>query len=96
MSIHTLIENAVKHGTRDADGKLSIHASAIIKDKNNLAILVSHPGIYSPAKSTKNSGGLMLVRQHLNLLCGNEATLVLREDPPGTVTAKLQLPARKA
>jgi integral membrane sensor domain MASE1 len=96
MSIHTLIENAVKHGIRDAEGKLNIHVSAVIKNKNNLAILISQPGIYSPKKPTKSSGGLMLVRQHLNLLFGKKATLVLREDPPGTVTAELQLPARKA
>jgi Histidine kinase len=96
MSIHTLIENAVKHGTRDAEGKLNIHVSAILKNKNNLVIQISQPGNFSSTNSTKSSGGIMLVRQHLNLLCGKEATLVIREDPPGTVTAELQLPARKA
>ena len=95
MSIHTLIENAVKHGTRDAEGKLNIHVSAVIKNKNNLAILISQPGIYSPKKSTKSSGGLMLVRQHLNLLFGKKANLALRQDPSGTVTAELQIPALK-
>ena len=93
MSIHTLIENAVKHGTRDAEGKLNIHVSAILKNKNNLAILISQPGIYSPTKSTKGSGGLMLVRQHLNLLFGKKANLSLRQDPSGAVTAELQIPA---
>jgi len=93
MSIHTLIENAVKHGTRDAEGKLNIHVSAILKNKNNLAILISQPGIYSPKKSTKSSGGLMLVRQHLNLLFGKKANLALRQDPSGAVTAELQIPA---
>ena len=96
MSIHTLIENAVKHGTQDTEGQLKIHASAMLAEKNKLVILVSQCGVLSSANSTKSSGGLMLVRQHLNLLCGKEATLVLREDPPGTVTAELQLPARKA
>jgi MASE1/Histidine kinase len=95
MSIHTLIENAVKHGTRDAEGKLNIHVSAVIKNKNNLAILISQPGIYSPKKSTKSSGGLMLVRQHLNLLFGKKANLALRQDPSGAVTAELQIPAMK-
>jgi hypothetical protein len=93
MSIHTLIENAVKHGTRDAEGKLNIHVSAILKNKNNLAILISQPGIYSPTKSTKSSGGLMLVRQHLALLFGKKANLALRQDPSGAVTAELQIPA---
>jgi len=96
MSIHTLIENAVKHGTRDAEGKLNIHVSAVIKNKNNLAILISQPGIYSPKKSTKSSGGLMLVRQHLNLLFGKKANLALRQDPSGAVTAELQIPAMKS
>ena len=96
MSIHTLIENAVKHGTQDTEGQLKIHASAMLAEKNKLVILVSQCGVLSSANSTKSSGGLMLVRQHLNLLCGKEATLVLREDSPGTVTAELQLPARKA
>jgi len=96
MMIQTLIENAVKHGTRDEKGKLKVHASAILTGRNNLLILVSQPGILSSANSAKSSGGLMLTRQHLALLCGEEANLVLREDPPGTVTAKLQLPARKA
>ena len=95
MSIHTLIENAVKHGTRDAEGKLIIHASAILKNKNNLVISVSQPGTFSSAKSTKSSGGLMLVRQHLALLFGEKANLILREDPPHMVTAKMQLPAQK-
>ena len=95
MSIHTLIENAVKHGTRDAEGKLNINVSAVIKNKNNLAILISQPGIYSPKKSTKSSGGLMLVRQHLNLLFGKKANLALRQDPFGAVTAELQIPALK-
>jgi hypothetical protein len=96
MSIHTLIENAVKHGTRDARGKLNIHASAILKNKNNLVILISQPGAFSSANSTKSSGGIMLVRQHLVLLFGKKANLALRQDPSGTVTAELQLPAMKA
>jgi LytS/YehU family sensor histidine kinase len=96
MSIHTLIENAVKHGTRDARGKLNIHASAILKNKNHLVIQISQPGNFSSAKSIKNSGGLMLVRQHLALLFGKEANLALREVPSGTVTAEMQLPAGKA
>ncbi len=95
MSIHTLIENAVKHGTRDAEGKLNIHVSAVIKNKNALAILISQPGIYSPTKSTKRSGGLMLVRQHLALLFGEKANLALRQDPSGTVTAEMQILAIK-
>ncbi len=96
MSIHTLIENAVKHGTRDARGKLNVHASAILKNENNLVIQISQPGKFSSTNSTKNSGGLMLVRQHLTLLFGEEANLTLREDPPGTVTAELQIPLIKA
>jgi LytS/YehU family sensor histidine kinase len=73
MSIHTLIENAVKHGTRDAEDKLEIRASAVLTEKNNLLILVSQPGIFSSENSSKISGGLMLVRQHLALLCGEDA-----------------------
>ena len=96
MSIHTLIENAVKHGTRDARGKLNIHACAILKNKNNLVIQISQPGNFSSTKSIKNSGGLTLVRQHLALLFGKEANLALREVPSGTVTAEMQLPAGKA
>jgi LytS/YehU family sensor histidine kinase len=96
MSIHTLIENAVKHGTRDAEGKINIRASAMLENNNNLVILVSQPGNFSSQNLTKSSGGLMLLRQHLNLLFGEEANLALREDPPGTVTAKIQLPTRKA
>jgi LytS/YehU family sensor histidine kinase len=96
MSVHTLIENAVKHGTRDARGKLNIHASAMLKNKNNLVILISQPGKFSSTNSTKNSGGLMLVRQHLALLFGRKANLTLRQDSSGTVTAELQLPAMKA
>ena len=96
MSIHTLIENAVKHGTRNAEGKLNIHASAMLKNKDNLVILVSQPGNFFLANLTKISGGLMLVRQHLTLLFGEEANLTLREHPPGTVTAEMQLPTRRA
>ena len=94
MSVQTLIENAVKHGTRDAEGKLNIHASATLK--NNLVISVSQPGSFSSENLTKSSGGLMLVRQHLALLFGEKANLTLREAPTGTVTAELQLPTRKA
>ena len=94
MTVHTLIENAVKHGTRDAEGKLNIHASATLK--NNLVISVSQPGSFSSENLTKSSGGLMLVRQHLALLFGEKANLTLREAPTGTVTAELQLPTRKA
>jgi hypothetical protein len=95
MSIHTLIENSVKHGTRDARGKLKIHVSAKLKNKSKLLILVSQPGTLSSENSSKSSGGLVLVRQHLGLLWGEEANLALREEPPGTVNAELQLPARK-
>ena len=95
MSIHTLIENAVKHGSRDAQDNLKIQVSAALKNKNNLVILVSQPGIFSSENSSKSSGGLMLVRQHLALLGGEEANLALREAPPGMVTAELQLPARE-
>ena len=96
MSIHTLIENAVKHGTRNEEGKLNIHASAMLKNKDKLVILVSQPGNFFLANLTKSSGGLMLVRQHLTLLFGEEANLTLREHPPGTVTAEMQLPTRRA
>ena len=96
LSVHTLIENAVKHGTQDEKGEINIHASAILKSKNNLLIFVSQPGKLSSQNLTESSGGLMLVRQHLALLFGEKAHLTLREVPPGSVTAELQIPTRKA
>ena len=96
LSVHTLMENAVKHGTQDEKGEINIHASAILESKNNLLIFVSQRGKLSSQNLTESSGGLMLVRQHLALLFGEKAHLTLREVPPGSVTAELQIPTRKA
>lgn len=93
MLLQTLVENAVKYGigTRRAGGEIAIRARC---EGGALRIRVTNPGELTagsdPAEST--GVGLRNAAERLKLLFGERATLTLRPEPAGSVTAEVFIP----
>lgn len=99
MILQTLVENAVKYGIsmRTEGGEISIIARS---DASGLSLLVINPGELRPQGDTpphiisRDSTGLGLrnAAQRLQLLFGEGASLVLKEDGSGNVVAEVRTP----
>ncbi len=91
MLLQTLVENAVKHGIAQeaAGGDLLIRA---VRDDGAVRIDVENTGRLSGSTSGDQLG-LTNARQRLDLLYGSRASLNLRHNAAGSVTATLLLPA---
>ena len=92
MSVQTLVENAVKHGNFSPKKKLWIRLSAKLDADKRLVVSISQPGNLKPRSLDQVSAGMALVRQHLLLVYHHEASLNLREQRKGVVSAILTLP----
>lgn len=98
MLLQTLVENAVKYGisTRAAGGEISIGARI---ENNDLLIEVRNPGHLSERRnstSEKSTGlGLRNALDRLKLLCGDDATIDLRQTGADEVTATVVVPQSK-
>lgn len=92
MSLQTLVENAVKHGAFSPKKKLWIRLSAKLDADKRLVVTISQPGNLKPRSLEQVSAGMALVRQHLLLVYHHEASLKLREERKGVVSATLTLP----
>ncbi|HQY06998.1 MAG TPA: histidine kinase [Lacunisphaera sp.] len=98
MLLQTLVENAVKYGisTRRDGGELVISAHRVASELN---IRVTNPGdLAAPtsaaaARAGSSTGvGLRNATERLKLLFGERATLILRPEPAGCVTADVSIP----
>ncbi len=98
MILQTLVENAVKYGisTRREGGEIQISARF---DGAALSIRVTNPGdMNAPssaaaARAGSSTGvGLRNASERLKLLFGDRATLELRAEPAGCVTADVNIP----
>ncbi len=94
MLVQTLVENAVKYGIapRREGGEIAIVARC---ERDRLRLQVINPG--SLAAGGGSTGvGLRNAADRLRLLFGEQASLSLREDPPGRVVAEVLLPLAAA
>jgi len=94
MLLQTLVENAVKYGIapRQEGGEIAIVARC---EPDQLRLQVINPGTLA-ASGGSTGVGLRNAADRLRLLFGAEATLGLREDPPGRVVAEVILPLTAA
>lgn len=93
LTLVTLIENAAKHGQRKHGGSLPIEIQTTRPDVRHVRLQVRQPGSLEAPQDGENHAGLDLIRRQLVMVFGSEGRLELSEDPPGTVTATLILPA---
>lgn len=94
--IHTLVENAVKHGIEPKVGPVTVTVAVAIKpdERNTLAIEVIDNGVgLLPSASTKGNGmGLASVRRRLSLIYGAKATLSVNGIPHGGTSSRIEVP----
>ena len=95
MSVHTLIENAVKHGKRMKNKALTIQVIARKSRDKKLTIQVIQPGRLKKVRPDKTGAGLILARQQLDLLFQKKGQINLTEDRSGHVTASLEIPIHR-
>jgi hypothetical protein len=90
MLLQTLVENAVKYGIapRREGGEIAIIARC---ERDHLRLQVTNPGTLA-AGGGSTGVGLRNAAERLGLLFGAQATLDLRENPPGCVVADVILP----
>jgi signal transduction histidine kinase len=90
MLLQTLVENAVKYGIapRREGGEIAIIAWC---EHGQLRLQVTNPGTLA-AGGSSTGVGLRNAAERLQLLFGAQATLDLREGPPGWVTAGVVIP----
>ncbi len=96
MMLQTLVENAIKHGLepKPEGGKLSIRAE-IVHGKLAVSVTDSGLGFGRAASSGKTAGtgvGLANIRERLQLLYGNKASLTITENPGGGTKVTLAVP----
>jgi two-component sensor histidine kinase len=89
MLVHTLIENAVKHGIAEAPGGGVVRLTATIRG-DGLTISVSNTGVLRPGFNEEGYG-LRNTMERLILLFGSRATFTLT-DAGGTTVATVTLP----
>lgn len=95
MLLQTLVENAVKYGvsTRPSGGEISIEATI---ENGDLVIAVRNPGqlkVITNDRSRRSTGlGLRNALDRLRLLCGDTASIDLRQSGADEVTATVVIP----
>jgi signal transduction histidine kinase len=92
MMIQTLVENAIKHGLepKPEGGSLSVRAEV---QHGKLAVTVADTGVGFGKAATGGTGvGLANVRERLQLLYGNKATLSVRENNGGGTAVTITVP----
>jgi len=90
MLVQTLVENGIKHGiaTRTEGGTIRVNARL---KHDALQLRVTNTG-HLDADDSTDGLGLQNVRERLQLLFGDDATLLLRMDGPDTVVAEAWIP----
>ena len=92
MMIQTLVENAIKHGLepKPEGGTLTVKAEV---RHGKLAVSVADTGLGFGQAPTAGTGvGLANVRERLQLLYGNRASLTVAENPGGGTVVTITVP----
>ena len=94
MMIQTLVENAIKHGLepKPEGGTLSVKAEIV---HGNLAVSVADTGLGFGVAPTAGSGvGLANIRERLELLYGDKASLTVAANAPSGTLVTVTVPYR--
>ncbi|MFO1335850.1 MAG: hypothetical protein U1E80_12315 [Piscinibacter sp.] len=86
------MENAIKHGLepKPEGGLLSVRAQIV---HGKLAVTVADSGVGFGKAATAGTGiGLNNIRERLQLLYGNKASLAVAENPPGGTKVTITVP----
>ena len=92
MMLQSLVENAIKHGLepKAEGGTLSVSAEIV---HGRLAVTVADTGLGFGKAATAGTGiGLSNIRERLQLLYGNRATLTVAENPGGGTAVIITVP----
>jgi Histidine kinase len=92
MMIQSLVENAIKHGLepKPEGGLLSVRAEIV---HGKLAVTVADTGLGFGKAATAGTGtGLANIRQRLQLLYGNKASMTIAENTPTGTVVTLTVP----
>lgn len=92
MMIQSLVENAIKHGLepKPEGGLLSVRAEII---HGKLAVTVADTGLGFGKAATAGTGiGLANIRERLQLLYGNRASMTVAENAPSGTLVTLTVP----
>jgi LytS/YehU family sensor histidine kinase len=99
MMIQSLVENAIKHGLepKAEGGTLDVKAEIV---HGKLAVTVADTGLGFGKAATAGTGvGLANIRERLQLLYGNKASMTIGENAPSgtvvTITVPYQAQARE-
>ncbi|HEV7914145.1 MAG TPA: histidine kinase [Albitalea sp.] len=92
MMLQSLVENAIKHGLEPkADGGTLTVSAEIVHGK--LAVTVADTGLGFGKAATAGTGiGLNNIRERLQLLYGQKATLTIAETPGGGTSVTITVP----
>jgi sensor histidine kinase YesM len=92
MMIQTLVENAIKHGLEPKPEGGHLRVSAEVQH-GKLAVTVADTGVGFGKAATAGTGvGLANIRERLQLLYGNKATLSVRENSGGGTAVTVTVP----
>ncbi len=94
MMLQGLVENAIKHGLepKAEGGRLRVRAEVVHGD---LVLSVEDSGLgFGRARTAGTGVGLANIRERLQLLYGDAASLTLAENPGGGTRATITLPYR--
>ena len=92
MMIQSLVENAIKHGLepKAEGGRLTVRAEIV---HGKLAVTVADTGLGFGKAPTAGTGiGLANIRERLQLLYGNKASMVVAENTPVGTLVTLTVP----
>ncbi len=92
MMIQSLVENAIKHGLepKPEGGKLTVRAEIV---HGKLAVTVADTGMGFGKAATAGTGiGLNNIRERLQLLYGNRASMTVAENQPSGTLVTLTVP----
>jgi sensor histidine kinase YesM len=92
MMIQTLVENAIKHGLepKAEGGTLTVKAEIL---HGKLAVTVADTGLGFGRAATAGTGvGLANVRERLQLLYGNRASMTITENQPSGTVVTISVP----
>jgi signal transduction histidine kinase len=97
LIIHTLVENAIKHGVEPKSGpvKISVLAQEVSKDDQKfIEIMIVDNGVGFGAAKTQGTGvGLSNIRERLVAIYGEKARLTVSNAEPSGVCATVRIPA---
>lgn len=97
MALITLAENAIKHGLEQKQdgGVIRVTVSNDVKDPRMLRLEIADTGGGFSTAASGTGIGLANIRERLQTLYGNRATLSLEANQPSGVKAILRLPMEK-